>query len=103
MIRRLALLLAAACLLVGCGEEAAGNGQATLWITRDRGAKVMLDTTVPAGISAMEALRRKADVETRYGGGYVPAVDGVEGSPSREHDWVYFVKGDEGDPSGVGY
>src|ERR671922_84129 len=103
VLRRLALLLAAACLLAGCGEEAAGNGQATLWITRDRGAKVMLDTTVPAGISAMEALRRKADVETRYGGRYVQAIDGIEGSLSGQHDWFYFVNGYEADLSAVDY
>ena len=100
---RLALLLAAACLLAGCGEEAAGSGEATLWITRDRGAKVMLDTTVPAGISAMEALRRKADVETRYGGRYVQAIDGIEGSLSGQHDWFYFVNGYEADLSAVDY
>src|ERR671922_856962 len=103
VLRRLALLLAAACLLAGCGEEAAGNGQATLWITRDRGAKVMLDTTVPAGISAMEALRRKADVETRYGGRYVQAIGGIEGSLSGQHDWFYFVNGYEADLSAVDY
>ena len=47
MLRRLALLLAAACLLAGCGEEAAGEGSAQLWVTRDRGSEVVLSTTVP--------------------------------------------------------
>jgi hypothetical protein len=103
MRRWFAVLLAAACLLAGCGEEAAGRGEATLWITRDRGAKVMLDTTVPAGISAMEALRRKADVETRYGGRYVQAINGIEGSLSEQHDWFYFVNGYEADLSAVDY
>src|SRR5829696_213743 len=38
MLRRLATLLLALGVLVGCGEEAAGEGTAHLWVTRDRGA-----------------------------------------------------------------
>ena len=103
MLRRLALLLAAACLLAGCGEEAAGEGSAELWITRDRGSEVVLSTTVPAGISALEALRRKADVETRYGGRFVQAIDGIEGNIAGQRDWFYFVNGYEADISAADY
>ena len=103
MLRRLALLLAAACLLAGCGEEAAGEGSAQLWITRDRGSEVVLSTTVPAGISALEALRRKAEVETRYGGRFVQAIDGIEGDIAGQHDWFYFVNGYEADISAADY
>lgn len=103
IIRRLALLLAAACLLAGCGEEAAGEGSAQLWITRDRGREVVLTTTVPAGISALEALRRKTDVETRYGGRFVQAIDGVEGDLAGRNDWFYFVNGYEADISAADY
>jgi Domain of unknown function (DUF4430) len=103
VIRRLALLLAAACLLAGCGEEAAGEGSAELWITRDRGSEVVLSTTVPAGISALEALRRKTDVETRYGGRFVQAIDGIEGDIAGQHDWFYFVNGYEADISAADY
>jgi len=103
MRRRLALLLAAACLFAGCGEEAAGEGTASLWITRDRGAELVLSTTVPAGISAMEALRRKADIDTRYGGRYVQSIDGLEGSQSGQHDWFFFVNGYEADLSAADY
>jgi hypothetical protein len=103
VIRRLALLLAAACLLAGCGEEAAGEGSARLWVTRDRGAEVVLSTTVPAGISALEALRRKADVETRYGGRFVQAIDGIEGDIGKQRDWFYFVNGYWADLSAADY
>ena len=103
MLRRLALLLAAACLLAGCGEEAAGEGSAQLWITRDRGAEVVLSTTVPAGISALEALRRKAEVETRYGGRFVQSIEGIEGDIAGQHDWFYFVNGYEADISAADY
>jgi Domain of unknown function (DUF4430) len=103
VIRRLALLLAAACLLAGCGEEAAGEGSARLWVTRDRGAEVVLSTTVPAGISALEALRRKTDVETRYGGRFVQAIDGIEGDIGKQRDWFYFVNGYWADLSAADY
>jgi hypothetical protein len=103
VLRRLVLLLAAACLLAGCGEEAAGDGSARLWVTRDRGSEVVLSTTVPAGISALEALRRKADVETRYGGRFVQSIDGIEGDIADQRDWFYFVNGYEADISAADY
>jgi hypothetical protein len=100
---RLASLLLAFALLVGCGEEAAGQGAAQLWITRDRGSEVVLTTTVPAGISAMAALRRKVDVETRYGGRFVQAINGIEGSLTRQRDWFFYVNGYEADLSASEY
>ena len=103
MPRRLATLLLALGLLAGCGEEQVGDGAAQLWITRDRGTEVVLTTTVPAGLSAMEALRRRADVETRYGGRFVHAIDGIEGDSSEQHDWFYFVNGYEADLSAADY
>jgi Domain of unknown function (DUF4430) len=103
MVRRLVLLLAAACLLVGCGEEAAGDGAARLWITRDRGSDVVLTATVPAGISALEALRREAEVDTRYGGRFVQSVNGIEGDLAQQRDWFWFVNGYEGDRSAADY
>jgi hypothetical protein len=104
VIRRgLAALLLALCSLAGCGEEASGEGTARLWITRDRGSDVVLTTTVPAGISAMEALRRKADVETAYGGRFVQAINGIEGDLEARRDWFWFVNGYEADLSAADY
>lgn len=62
-----------------------------------------MTTTVPAGISALEALRRKADVDTRYGGRFVQSINGVEGDLAGQHDWFYFVNGYEGDISAADY
>jgi hypothetical protein len=95
------LLLTAA--VAGCGAIAAGHGKATLWVTRDRGAQRMLVRTVPAGLSAMQALERVAKVETRYGGRFVQSIDGLSGSLSDERDWFYFVNGVEGDRSAAEY
>ena len=100
-MRRLALVLAAAAALTGCGSGE--SGKATLWITRDRGAKVLLQRQVPAGLTAMQALDRTADIETRYGGRYVQSINGIEGSLAKRRDWFYFVNGYEADRSAAEY
>jgi Domain of unknown function (DUF4430) len=102
VLRRLLPLLAVLA-LAGCGEEQAGSGTASLWVTRDRGAEVILTTTVPAGISALEAVDRELDVETRYGGRFVQAIEGFEGSLDGRHDWFWYVNGLEGDRSAAEY
>lgn len=102
MIRRLLPLLLALA-LVGCGEERAGSGTASLWVTRDRGAEVIHTATVPAGISALQALDRELDVDTRYGGRFVQAIEGLEGSLDEQRDWFWYVNGLEGDRSAGEY
>ena len=96
-------LLALALVLAGCGGEGRGSGTATLWVTRDRGAHVLYDGEVPAGLTAMQALDRKLDVETRYGGRFVQAIEGVEGDAARQRDWFWYVNGIEGDRSAGEY
>jgi hypothetical protein len=99
-VNRLAVVLAVVA-LAGCGGE--DHGSATLWITRDRGAHTMLQKQVPAGLTAMQALDRVADIDTRYGGRYVQGINGVAGSISSRRDWFYFVNGYEGDRSAAEY
>jgi uncharacterized protein DUF4430 len=101
-VRGAAALLLVAFALAGCGAGRSG-GTATLWITHDRGAQVVLTTTVPAGLTAMQALAGKAKVTTRYGGRYVQSIDGTSGSLSGRRDWFYFVNGIEGDRSAAEY
>jgi len=96
-VRRLALL--GVLVLAGCGGGGGGHGTAQLWVTRDRGQTVLLQTTVPAGLTAMQALDRETDLETRYGGRYVQAIDGLEGDLAQRRDWFYFLDGVEGDRS----
>jgi len=99
-VNRLIVVLAAAA-LAGCGGGE--HGHATLWITRDHGTQLMLHREVPAGLTAMQALDRVAKIETRYGGRYVQAIEGVEGSLSNRRDWFYFINGYEGDRSAAEY
>ena len=94
-MRRLVALLAVAVALTGGGgaERAGDGGSATLWVTRDRGATLLHDERVPAGTTVLQALDRVADVDTRYGGRFVQAVDGIEGSLDRGDDWFFYVNG----------
>lgn len=94
-MKRLVLLLVV--LLAGCGGSSGGT--ASLRITRDRGHHVLLVARVPAGLTAMQALERKAKVTTSYGGRFVVTIDGLSSAPHR--DWFYFVNGVVGDRSAV--
>jgi hypothetical protein len=96
--------LVAALAVAGCSggggdpPAEAGRGEtATLWVTRDAGAEVLVDAEVPAGTTATEALKRHAEVETRYGGRFVQSIDGIEGSLDGQSDWFYFLNGIEPD------
>jgi hypothetical protein len=51
----------------------------------------------------MQALRRVADVKTRYGGRFVQAINGIAGSLSAQRDWFYFVNGYEADRGAAEY
>lgn len=88
--------------LAGCGGSN-GEGEATLWVTRDRGQEVLLSESVPAGLTAMQALRREADVDTSYGGRFVDAVEGLSGDAASGRDWFYFVNGIEADRGAAEY
>jgi hypothetical protein len=101
MYRRscLALLtLLLLCPLVACTETQQGQGTgATVRVvaTRDFGAEILLEETVdvPHGTSAMEALQTVASVETRYGGGFVHAIEGVRSQYPVKDDWFFYLNG----------
>jgi hypothetical protein len=102
---RLASAVAVAVLaLCGCGGgDGGGSGSATLWVTSERGERVLVTATVAAGQTAMQALDRETELETRYGGRFVQSIDGLAGSLARGVDWFWFVNGYEADRSAAEY
>ena len=104
MIRRALSALALLLLLAGCGGSTGEEeGTAQLWVTRDRGAELLVDAEVAAGQTLLRALAAEADVETRYGGRFIQSVNGLAGSLSEQRDWFWFVNGYEGDRSAASY
>ena len=104
-----ALACAVAALAAGCGlgEGDERSGGATLRVTRDFG-RVQLasaDTqSLQEGGTVMRFLRSEFEVETRFGGGFVQAIDGLagEGAGGRR-DWFFFVNGIEADVGAAEY
>jgi hypothetical protein len=102
--RRLSACLAAAALaaLPGCGlgagDERSGAG-VDLRVTRDFGHQLVLakdDLKIREDETVMRLLKRNAEVETRFGGGFVQSIDGLSGKgDDGTSDWFYFVNGIE--------
>ena len=83
---------------LGEGREQSGAG-VELRVTRDFGQKTLHRASEPRvrqGQTAMRLLQAHRRVETRYGGRFVQAIDGLEGQGAGgRHDWLYFVNGIE--------
>jgi hypothetical protein len=92
-------LLGAALAAAGCGVGAGeGVGEVSLTVTRDYGAEQVLPAvTVEASESdtVMRVLDREAEISTRYGGGFVQAIDGLEAERAGglSWDWFFYVDG----------
>jgi hypothetical protein len=95
-----AALLFGAAAAAGCGLGPGDEeGAVELTVSRDRGAEVMHDVSdeIAESDTVLRVLDRNADVETRYGGGFVQSIDGVSGGSEdgRRSDWFYYVNGIE--------
>jgi hypothetical protein len=93
-----AALLSAALATAGCGFGAgAGLGDVRLTVTRDYGARTLLAThdQVTESDTVMRVLDRNARISTRYGGGFIQSIDGLEGGEEggRHYDWLFYVNG----------
>lgn len=97
----IALLLTAALAAAGCGlGPGKGVGEVELTVTRDYGAERVLSRSVgdvTESDTVMRVLERNAEISTRYGGGFVQSIEGLEAREdfSRPLDWFYFVDGVE--------
>jgi hypothetical protein len=96
-----AIALFAALAAAGCGlGPGKGLGDVELTVTQDYGAVPMLHRTlgdVNESDTVMRALEGSADISTRYGGGFVQSIEGLEAQESvdRSLDWFFYVDGVE--------
>ena len=97
----IALLLFAALAAAGCGLGPGKKlGEVELTVTRDYGTVPMLHRrldNVTESDTVMRALEGSADISTRYGGGFVQSIEGLEAQESvdRSLDWFFYVDGVE--------
>jgi hypothetical protein len=97
----IALLLFAALAAAGCGlGPGKGLGDVELTVTRDYGAVPMAHRRlgdVNESDTVMRALEGSVDISTRYGGGFVQSIEGLEAQESidRSLDWFFYVDGVE--------
>jgi hypothetical protein len=104
------LAVAALAALSGCGlgagAERSGAG-VDLRVTQDFGHRLLLaedDLRIREDETVMRLLKRHADVETRFGGGFVQSIDGVSGrGPDGTSDWFYYVNGIEAGEGAADY
>lgn len=91
--------LAALCALAGCGLGAGKAPKDTqLTVTREFGRHLLLGSRTPrvkGEETVMSLLQRNAKVSTRYGGGFVQAIEGLSSSTAggQPQDWFYYVNG----------
>lgn len=98
MVGAFALAVASSGCGLGAGEPT--QGEATLSVTRDYGSGQLLKATEtePAETeTVIRMLDREAEITTRYGGGFVQSIEGIEGETAagRSYDWFFFVNGIE--------
>jgi hypothetical protein len=92
------LLLGVALAAAGCGLGPGSKvGSVDLTVTRDFGATKLVEGSGEANESdtVMRFLEKEVEIETRYGGGYVKSIDGLEESNRGGHpyDWFFWVNG----------
>lgn len=96
----LATLLVAVLAGCGFGEGESSEGTATLVVTRGYGSERLLaasEEDPPGSETVMRFLDREAEITTRYGGGFVQSIEGLEGGleGGRSLDWFFYVNGVE--------
>jgi hypothetical protein len=93
----LLLVAAPACEHVHKAAPKGDAPKATLVVSKGFGAQRVLSKVVAPGQSLMAALETVAKVDVNQGGRYIQAVDGTQGSRTRQVDWFWYVNGIAGD------
>lgn len=96
----IAVLVAAVGAGCGFGPGESNEGVIRLTVTRDYGAERLIEATrsdPPETETVLSVLDREADIDTRYGGGFVQSINGIEGSfeGGRSFDWFFYMNGVE--------
>jgi hypothetical protein len=98
LLKLVVIAVIVACLLViplsGCQSTPSGQIEVRVIVTQDFNSTLILDELVKLddGSTAMDALQRVATVETKYGGGFVEAIEGVRSQyPGTNKDWFYYI------------
>lgn len=97
----IALLLGAGVATAGCGVgPGEGVGDVSLTVTHDYGAEPVLPRAVDEASESdtvMRVLDREAEIETRYGGGFVSSIEDLAeaAEDGRRYDWFFYVNGVE--------
>jgi len=99
LLKLVVIAIVVACLLAiplsGCQSTPSGQIEVRVIVTQDNSTRMRDElVTLNSGSTAMDALQQVATVETRYGGGFVGAIDGVRTQyPGTNKDWFYYVNG----------
>ncbi len=102
-------LLFAALATAGCGlGPGSGVKDGELTVTRDYGTVPVLHRQLgdlTESDTVMRALERNADITTRYGGGFVQSIEGLEAEESAggSLDWFFYVNGVESTTGAADY
>ena len=101
----LVLALAAAGCGLGPGDRLE---RVELTVTRDYGADELLSREIGDATESdtvMRVLERNAEISTRFGGGFVQTIDGLEAErrDGRYWDWLYYVNGVEASVGAAAY
>ena len=104
------LIVLLAALLSSCSDTALPASDSTplpldhnpsvkVVVTRDFGKVVLPEKTVEIGqnTTALDALQQVAEVQTKYGGGFVNAINGIsseyEEVNRKKQDWLFYING----------
>jgi len=93
------VLLLLAAIFSGCPAQPSAEGDepaiVTVVVTGDFGRELILaeEIEIGEGTDAMAALQTVAGVETKYGGGFVKAINGLESQEASQLDWFYYING----------
>ena len=97
-----------AIVLSGCHPQPSGKIAVKVIVSQNFGNKLVLDelARISDSANALDALQKVATVETKYGGGFVEAINGIRSQYSENKvngDWFFYVNGISANVGGLSY